>query len=198
MSSPLPQEKKWSLTQEAFDRLLSCLDVDREHAGDLYIKLRGKLISYFSCRDCPFPEDHADETINRVARKLESGGEIRELSTYVYGVARLLLLEILKERGKRQAAIEHLSRTRADSPTEEDEDERLACFNRCLPGLNEEDRCLITKYYEGEQRVKIENRERLAQQLGISQNALRIRAYRLRMTVEKCVSRCMRGGAKKS
>jgi DNA-directed RNA polymerase specialized sigma24 family protein len=188
MSSAIP---KWSLTQEAFDRLLASLDANRERAGELYERLRGKLVSYFECRDCPYPEEHADETINRVARKLESGEAIREPATYVYGVARLLLLEILKERAKRQSAIEQLSRAQPDSTAEDDEDRRLECFKNCLARLDAEDRQLITQYYEGERRAKIENRTRLAERLAISQTALRIRAYRLRATLEKCVNKCL-------
>jgi DNA-directed RNA polymerase specialized sigma24 family protein len=190
MSSVLPQEKKWSLTQKAFDRLLSCLDADRERAGEQYLKIRNKLVSYFECRDCPFPEEHADETINRVARKLASGEEIREPATYVYGVARLLLLEILKERTRQQSAIEHLSRMQPESIEEDEEDRRLECFKTCLARLDAEDRRLITQYYEGERRVKIENRTRLAERLAISQTALRIRAYRLRAALETCVNKC--------
>lgn len=195
MSQSLSQQVKWQLNQEAFDKLLSCLGADRERAGEQYVKIRNKLISYFECRDCPYPEDHADETINRVARKLESGEEIRDPATYVYGVARLLLLEILKERGKQQSAIEHLSRSQPVPAN--DDDPQVECFNHCLAHLDPEDRHLITQYYDGERRAKIENRNRLAERLAISQTALRIRAYRLRATLEKCVNKCMRQGAKK-
>ena len=103
MSQPLSQKVRWQLNQEAFERLLACLDDDRERAGELYNKIRGKLISYFECRDCPFPEDHADETINRVARKLESDEEIRDPVTYVYGVARLLLSDEQQKTYLREA-----------------------------------------------------------------------------------------------
>jgi DNA-directed RNA polymerase specialized sigma24 family protein len=184
------------LNQEAFERLLASLDTDRERAGEQYVRIRNKLISYFELRDCAFPEDHADETINRVARKLELGEEIRDPATYVYGVARLLLLEILKERGKQQSAIEHLSRSRPDM-TNDDDDLRVECFNNCLARLDPDDRHLITQYYDGERRARIENRNRLAENLAISQTALRIRAYRLRARLEKCVNGCVKQGEKK-
>jgi DNA-directed RNA polymerase specialized sigma24 family protein len=188
--------EKWSLTQESFDKFLACLDAERERAGVLYERIRGKLISYFECRDCPSPEDHADETINRVARKLASGEDIRDLSTYVYGVARLLMLEILKERSKKQSAIEHLSRYEPDSP-DDDGELRILCFKDCLSRLAPDDRSLITRYYEGERRVKIENRINLAEELAISQTALRIRAFRLRSRLEACVGKCTDRAGKK-
>ena len=50
----------------------------------------------------------ADETINRVAKKLDRGEEFRDLYTYVYGVARMLVLEIQKESAKQRAAFDYL------------------------------------------------------------------------------------------
>lgn len=192
MSHPLNQQVRWQLNQEAFDRLLACLDTDRERAGEVYNKIRGKLISYFECRDCPFPEDHADETINRVAKKLESGEEIRDPATYVYGVARMLLLEIRKERDKQQSAIEDLSRSQVDTTDDADENLRVECFRNCLARLTPENREMITQYYEGERRVKIENRNRLAERLAIQISTLRIRAFRIRNELENCVTRCVK------
>jgi DNA-directed RNA polymerase specialized sigma24 family protein len=188
MSDPLPQ-KKWNLTQEAFDRFLACLDQDREVAGALYLKIRSKLITYFQCRDCPFPEDYADETINRVVRKIETEG-IRDPATYVYGVARMLLLEIAKQRSRHDAALEHLSRSEPAPEEPDDHDLRVECFRQCLQSLSPENREMITQYYEGERRVKIENRSRLAERLSISGAALRIRACRIRDSLEKCIARC--------
>jgi hypothetical protein len=42
-------------------------------------------------RGCPTPDDYADETINRCARKITDGEEIRDVATYCIGVARMLL-----------------------------------------------------------------------------------------------------------
>src|ERR1051325_2580533 len=94
----------WALTQEAFSKFLHCLDADIGRAAEIYETIRGKLINFFTWRGCQFPEDHADEAINRVIRKLDEGETIREPSTYVYGVARMLILEIVKEREKQSNA----------------------------------------------------------------------------------------------
>src|SRR5947208_2186231 len=90
---PAPR-RKWALTQDAFDRLLAAFGEDRERAGDKYLEVRGNLIRFFEWRGCPFPEDHADEAMNRVARKLAAGEAVLNPSAYCIGVARLLLLEI--------------------------------------------------------------------------------------------------------
>ena len=71
---------------------------DRESGSEKYLEIRSNLTRFFEWRGCSFPEDHADETINRIAKKVAEGEEILNPSGYAMGVARLLLLEILKSR----------------------------------------------------------------------------------------------------
>ncbi len=47
------------------------------------------------------------------------------------------------------------------------------------------------KYYHDEKRAKIDYRKQLADALGIPLNALRIRAHRVRISLEKCVKDCL-------
>ncbi|MEW6125731.1 MAG: sigma-70 family RNA polymerase sigma factor [Acidobacteriota bacterium] len=183
----------WTITQEAFDKFLVCLDADRVLAGEAYERVRSKLISFFAWRGFHFAEDHADETINRVVRKIDHGDEIRDVSTYVFGVARMLTLELLKEREKHNAALNELP-----PPVEENRDEdedaqiRIACLKQCLQNLTEENRDMILAYYTQEKGAKIENRKRLAERLKLPLNALRIRALRVREKLEKCITHCQK------
>jgi DNA-directed RNA polymerase specialized sigma24 family protein len=73
----------------------------------------------------------------------------------------------------------------------ESEEKRLDCLERCLENMEPDSRKIIIQYYQGEQRVKIENRRALAERLGITVNALSIRACRLRDKLESCVSKCL-------
>ena len=66
----------------------------------------------------------------------------------------------------------------------------LACLEKCVAELDELNRRIITRYYIGSERVKIDNRRELAASLGLSQNALTIRACRIRTRLEACVRRC--------
>src|SRR5436309_13196168 len=118
-AAPAPR-RKWILTQEAFDKLLASFGEDRESAAEKYLEIRGNLIRFFEWRGCPFPEDHADETMNRVARKLAAGEEVRTPSAYCIGVARLLLLEIGKERAREQQAMSEMANSQplADDASE--------------------------------------------------------------------------------
>src|SRR5205085_10553550 len=114
MLTTVNSRRKWSLTQEAFDRLLSCLAAERESAGEKYLEIRRNLIRFFEWRGCPSPEDHADETVNRVAKRLSEGEEISNIAGYFIGVARLLVLEILKARARESQALGEMPITTAE------------------------------------------------------------------------------------
>src|SRR5215510_758112 len=182
--------QKWALNQEAFDKLLGAFDVDRETAGRKYLEIRNNLTRFFEWRGCSFPEDHADETINRMAKRVVEGEEILNHSGYAMGVARLLLLEINKGRQREQAALAEIG-TAPDAYVSEDDDEsRLNCLRNCLQTLSPDNRELILQYYQGEKGEKIENRKKLLKHLGIAINTLRMRAQRLRDRLQVCVEEC--------
>jgi len=185
-----PREK-WKLTQEAFDKLLLALGGDREKGGEKYLEIRSNLTRFFEWRGCPFPEDHADETFNRVAKKVAEGEEILNPSGYAMGVARLLLLEIIKGRQREQSALTELS-TASEAYTESDDGEsRLMCLRDCLQTLSQENRDLILQYYQGEKSDKIKNRKQMMERMGIPVNTLRMRALRLRERLQGCVEECL-------
>lgn len=75
------------LTSQAFSRLLERLGDNEEQAAHNYEDLRHTLIRSFEWRGAPFPEEHADETFNRLARKLDEGVEIRNIGEYAYSIA---------------------------------------------------------------------------------------------------------------
>lgn len=181
----------WTLTQDAFDQLLSAFDADREVAGKKYLELRGNLLRLFEWRGCPFPEDHADETINRVARKLSEGETIREPAQYAIGVARLLLLEIRKRQAKEQSALNEWANTTEASYEFAELEPRVACLENCLQTLTPDNRELIVQYYQGEKSAKIEHRKTLTDRFQVPINTLRMRALRLREKLQGCVEMCL-------
>ena len=183
--------RKWALTQEAFDRLHATLGPDRESAGETYLELRGNLIRFFEWRGCPFPEDHADETINRMAKRVYEGEEIRNPSSYFIGTARMLLLEIHKEQTKARLAFSEMATEEAAYEFEE-LDPRVECLEGCLKSLSTENRELILQYYQGEKGTKIENRKNLTDRFKVPLNTLRMRALRLRERLQVCVEECVK------
>ncbi|MFY9608365.1 MAG: hypothetical protein WAU45_07080 [Blastocatellia bacterium] len=190
MDVSTPRKNRWVLTREAFDQLLERLDADREQAGAEYENIRRKLIKFFEWHGCESPEDYTDETINRVARRIDEGEVIHNLRGYFGGVARMLWLDLLKEKQREQAAFERLPPPRV--VTDEDEPKlHFGCFEKCLESLSAENREMIIEYYREEKSAKIEARKRMAKGFGIRPNALRIRAHRIKARLEECVRECI-------
>src|SRR5437879_1145652 len=94
------------LTAETFAKLLDRLDADREQAGEKYEDLRRTLTRFFEWRGAPFPEEHTDETFNRVAGKLDQGVKIKNIGGYCYEVARLVCLESFKGQDSKRLSLE--------------------------------------------------------------------------------------------
>jgi DNA-directed RNA polymerase specialized sigma24 family protein len=186
----LNTRQKWTLTQDAFDKLLIAFGGDRESGSEKYLEIRGNLTRFFEWRGCPFPEDHADETMNRVAKKVDAGEEILNPAGYAMGVARLLLLEIVKGRQREQSALTEIGRDSEAYEAEDDTEGRLTCLRNCLQTLSSENRDLILQYYQGEKSEKIQNRKKLMERLGVPVNTLRMRALRLRERLQGCVEEC--------
>lgn len=183
--------QKWALTQESFDKLLLALGDDRDSGGEKYLEIRANLIRFFEWRGCPFPEDHADETFNRIAKRVAEGEQITNPAGYAMGVARLLVLEIIKGRQREQVALNELTNN-AETQTETSDDEcRIDCLRGCLQDLPDDNRQLILDYYQGEKGDKIQNRKKLMDKLGIPVNTLRMRALRLRERLQVCVENCV-------
>ena len=178
-------KKDWILTQELFDELLSWLDSDREQAGRDYEDIRQRLIKLFTCRRCLEPEDLADETINRVANKLP---EIKEKfegprAPYFYAVAAKVHLEYLRRKS--------LPPPPPPAQDSEELEREYDCLEQCMQKQTQTNRKLVLEYYRGEKKAKIDHRRGLAEQYGIALNALRIRAHRIRVSLQVCVENCL-------
>jgi DNA-directed RNA polymerase specialized sigma24 family protein len=189
-------KKDWVLTQDAFDRLLDWLDADRDRAGRKYESIRLRLIKIFTCRGCHQAEELADETINRVvARVVElASGYQGDPALYFYGVSQKVHLEYLRKAHSQPVnfplATEISQNTQTIDLTSDIEPE-YECLERCLEQLPPDNRDLVLRYYQQERKAKIEHRKSLATELGIAVNALRIRAHRIRLVLQRCVRDCI-------
>jgi DNA-directed RNA polymerase specialized sigma24 family protein len=194
--SKIEPKKGWALTARAFDGLLNWLNEGKHSEGDSYLELRRRLIAYFDRKNCVAADELTDETLNRVARRLEEEGNIdsEAPAKYCYIVARFVFMEHLRETHKRADAFDEMRRQGPGGDLGTGVSDRreilLNCLERCTSKLASAQRDLITKYYIGKERLKIENRRTLAQTLGITMNALSIRACRIRAKLEACVRQC--------
>ena len=180
------RKKEWELTQEAFDRLLSWLDAKPEEGGKKYEVIRARLVKILTCRGCTTPEDLADDTINRVAKRVP---EIAATYTgnpaiYFYGVAHKVVLEHFRKKPDPLP-------TPTPEPSQEIERE-LECLDQCMQQLPSKNRELILQYYQEEKHAKIDCRKALAEKLGVAMNALRILAHRIRTNLQQCVLECLK------
>ena len=177
---------KARFTKEGFEKLLLWLNPDRDKAGESYEKIRLRLIRIFACRGCCDPEDLADQSINVVVARIDWLVENfrGDPALYFYGVAKKIFLEEIKP--KRQLE---------PPPTLDDTEieQKFSCLERCLKQeLTPAERDLVLKYHEENKQEKIRLRKRLAQELGISINALRIRMCHMHARLRPCIERCMR------
>jgi DNA-directed RNA polymerase specialized sigma24 family protein len=185
MSAEAWPKKEWDLTQEAFTKFLAWLNPNPDRAGEKYEDIRRRLIRIFTCRGCTCAEDLADETINRVIRKVPEIAEtyVGDPALYFYGVGHNVHLEHVRKKPSPQAP------PPAETPSRTDEE--YECLERCMERLSLRSRELLLDYYREEKGAKIDLRKRLAQELGIPLNALRIRAYRIRRDLQACVLQCL-------
>jgi DNA-directed RNA polymerase specialized sigma24 family protein len=184
-----------ALSPEAFDALLERLDADRERAGERYEELHLRLVKFFQWRHAAAPDELADETIDRVGRRLLDDATLRPQSwpAYVHGFARNVLRESWKARtdaphdeGRVRAAD-----AAADAAAEGDSKERgLECLDRCLAELPEDSRRLVLEYY-AQEGTQVEHRRQVAEEHGLPLNALRLRVHRIRARLDGCVRGCL-------
>jgi len=186
----------WSLTQDLFDELLDRLRPAGESAGQEYESIRVRLIRYFQWQRFTNAEALADETMNRVTRALGNGKAswTKNSVSFFYGFARNIARE---EWGKIRAVSperiaerdRHLWRSAAPLEAEEPQDKYYSRLEQCVRELPEFERNLIIRYYFGEKSGKIQKRRQLASELGISVEALRIRAHRIRAKLEASMAK---------
>lgn len=184
------RKPKWVMTEAAWTKLLNALATDKDDGGTEYEKIRLKLIRIFEWNGVGPADELADETLNRVARHLDEGKQIDNLHGYIVGVAKVIVKEVKKK--PKLTSLDETTESQLQAGTESVEpDARLHCFDRCLAALPSEKRYLIVEYYQDDKRDKIKRRQKLADELRIPLNALRIRAHRIRMGLEKDINKCL-------
>ena len=183
---PAPR-KHHVLSQEDFDRLLTWLDQDRERAGLAYEQIRRRLTTIFAARACPAPEELADETIDRVARRVVdiAAGYEGEKAKYFFGVANNVHHEYLKRPAPAETEQELINDDTSDK------ERTAACLEQCLGKLSSDARAMILRYYSEDRQAKIELHKMMAHEFGVSINTLRLRVLRMKEKLQPCLERCL-------
>jgi RNA polymerase sigma factor (sigma-70 family) len=154
-----------------------------------YEDIRRNLIEMFIWRIYEDPESLADETINRVARK------VRELKSsysgdparYFYGVAKMVALEQLKKAPRLPHVIPLNDTVAAYDDSSDELNRSYEALDKCLDALSEDDRRLILEYYAYTKVEKVNHRKELAKELKLTQATLRKRVQRIRKHLRRCM-----------
>ena len=182
------------LTANGWQMLLDRLDPDIERAADKYEELRLKLTKFFNWRGCRETDTDslADEVLDRVGAKLETGEEIRNVTAFALETAKYVWLEY-QRKNKEDAAGDDLPEVAVLPDIGEDPDERLICLRKCLAEISNPADCqIILAYYEAEGETKNkDHRRQLAETFALTMNNLKVKASRLRERLEKCIRECL-------
>ena len=137
-----------------------------------YKLTRRKLISFFRHRGCEDPEDLADEVLARVVQRLIEGVKLTtDLAGFAYGIARHVLSEYRQSRYTSALPDANLVRdNRAARDIQAVENQDLV--ERCLDCLSGEEIAFL-------ERSQNEPAAKLAQELGITSTAVRVRRHRI-------------------
>ena len=179
--------KKLATPHDPFDELLEWLDPDREKAGQRYEAIRAGLIRMYVAKGLSDAEYYADETIDRVIKRLPEikASYVGDPARYFHGVARNILMEAGR---RREVPMDVLPQGLTPEPSRSDTSE---CLTKCLQQLSRDKQEFILDYHLYHGHEKVVHHRQMATELSISEGALRTRAHHLRVNLEKCVSRCI-------
>lgn len=173
------------ITDEDMKKFLSWLDPDGEEAGRKYREIHRCLTGIFVRRGYISAEDMADEAIDRVIRRVARDGSFDGSDHIPYFVQVAYNLHIERQRKKPPATPPPLPDSDRDYEQED------VCLERCLQRIEPDQRELILKYYQDDKRVKIDRRKRLADEIGLAIEELRLKIHRIKAKLRPCVKNCL-------
>lgn len=160
-----------------------------DELSDVYPRLR----MFFANRGArDQSNDLASEVVTRVLASQASGRSIDSVTGFALGTAKLVWLEFLRAKQAAPGGLD--ADPEAPPPTVEADPEDVRCLKRCLLHLPPESRRLFMTYVAGPGKNK-DRRARLADDLGVNQNALQQRVSALRLTLRRCLEACAAGAA---
>ena len=175
------------ITPESFASLLAALG-DTPPGGARYEQLRAKLIFFFSRRLLAFPEDLADEVLDRLAYRLSQHTAIASAEAFALGIAR----HVAQEQSGRKSQPQNVDHTFFDNvsaPTVTlSNEEEIVRMEHCLKKLPSSEARLLKGYYCAAGNSQVKARKSLAETLGISPSALRQRVFLARQRLRNCMT----------
>lgn len=178
------------VTREKFSAFLVWLCPGGDDAGEEYERLRFRLLTFFTRRGCRFPEELADETINRLMLKVAEENVENRLA-YCYGVAKNVYRESLRRERKHL----NIDEVTPAAPAPAEQSLPAECLDRCLAELPPESRNLILDYFSEVKLAKVELHRRISESFQLTQTALRMRVMRIKQKLKVCMQECAAEGS---
>ena len=182
-------KKERSPSNEELAKLLRWFHPNSDAAAEGYMRIQTRLIQIFASRGCAAEADElAIEVMNRVAVRIDSvittyPDAPRCCLAFVENVHR----EHIRDKRKQVNAVPPPASRSAEVLEIEDQ-----CLKHCLESLERNDGDLFERYFDGEGRARIVARQKLAEELNLTPNALRIQAHRIRKKMRKCMEECIK------
>jgi DNA-directed RNA polymerase specialized sigma24 family protein len=190
------------LSPAALDCLFAALHKDPSLAPAEYVRLHKRLTYWFQARKCQHASELADEAIDRAARKLlemrDIGEAVDSVVAYAFRIAAFVWQEY-----RRKPQDQPLEGSPSDTLRERTwtgnengigNEAIHAALDRCLAELSSDQRQLVLGVLLKEKGEKKHERQRLAQEFGMTMAGLYTKAFRIRRALEECINRQLAAG----
>ncbi len=171
-------------TLEQFQQFLLWLHPELDQAAQKHETIRGGLYRFFARRNYYDPDYLVDVTLSRVIAKIETI-ELRENVTqigYIRGFAEHVYREALRHNKEEQLdpVADQNKFSQPESPDDSVQNQETSCLHECLAKLKPEDRELLQKYYAPNRDRRELSRQRMAEEMGLTIDNLRVKVMRRR------------------
>lgn len=179
-----------TVNQSDFDLLLDWLDKDPKSAAEKYESIRLRLTKIFYARGCHLADELTDETIERVTKKIPNIVDTYEgdPAIYFFAVGKNVFREWTRKPREEELPDKTIIK---ESNNKKEAELRDRCLTKCMDTISDKQSEFILEYYERDKEQKIKLRKKMADDLNITLEALRVRAFRIRKNLQKCVLGCV-------
>jgi DNA-directed RNA polymerase specialized sigma24 family protein len=176
------------MSANSLDTLLMGLAAEPDDAAKAYRVVHARLTRFFDLKNMADPATMADEVMDRLAATMATRGaaQIESPAAFALGIARHLLQEEWRRLAREKEAIREWT---AVVQTEHDDEKELtmASLDHCLRRMPAVKREMLQSYYGWTGAEKIAHHRRMADELGLTVNALRNRLLRARTELLACL-----------
>jgi hypothetical protein len=174
-----------TLDADGFKKFLTLLHPDPSISSKEYLVLRLKVTKYFEFNRCEFADECADIVLERVAKRAVEVGDVRDIIDFTFGTCRVYHMEIRKKRARTQKAMEELCREWDLVIDGCHVETRHECLEHCLAEVEEGK--VVLRYFQLARGAK----GALADELGMSENALAQLVFKAKPKLRACIEDCL-------